>query len=85
MAMAGTIDKELQSLNGERMMSRVAVQGYQSQIADKLRGAMGDDMMKVLNGERVVKLTKWQKFKYKIDNFLKRLTNIEDKTDGESL
>ena len=83
--MAGTIDKELQSLNGERMMSRVAVRGYQSQIADKLRGAMGDDMMKVLNGERVVKLTKWQKFKYKIDNFLKRLTNIEDKTDGESL
>lgn len=83
--MAGTIDQELQSLNGERMMSKVAVQGYQSQIADKLRGAMGDDIKKVLSGERIVKLTKWQKFKYKIDNFLKKMTNIEEGNNGESL
>lgn len=83
--MAGTIDQELQSLNGERMMSKVAVQGYQSQIADKLRGAMGDDIKKVLSGERIVKLTKWQKFKYKIDNFLKKMTNIEEGNHGESL
>lgn len=52
-------------------MGEMAIKGYQSQIADRLNGLMGEDINKVLNGERVVKLSLYQKLKYKIDNFLK--------------
>lgn len=64
------IDRELTSLKSEKRMSEMAIRGYQSEIANKLNGAMGDDMMDVLSGKKYVKLTKWQKLRYKIDNFL---------------
>ena len=64
------IDRELTSLKSEKRMSEMAIKGYQNEIADKLNGFMGNDMMDVLAGRKFVKLTKWQKLKYKIDNFL---------------
>jgi hypothetical protein len=64
------IDRELTSLKSEKRMSEMAIRGYQSEIANKLNGSMGDDMMDVLSGKKYVKLTKWQKLKYKIDNLL---------------
>ena len=64
------IDREFTSLKSEKRMSEMAIRGYQNEIANKLNGSMGDDMMDVLSGKKCVKLTKWQKLKYKIDNFL---------------
>lgn len=64
------IDRELTSLKSEKRMSEMAIRGYQNEIANKLNGSMGDDMMDVLSGKKYVKLTKWQKLRYKIDNFL---------------
>jgi hypothetical protein len=64
------LDRELTSLKSEKRMSEMAVKGYQNEMAEKLKGAMGNDMMDVLSGKKFVKLTKWQKLRYKIDNFL---------------
>ena len=64
------LDRELTSLKSEKRMSEMAVKGYQNEMAEKLNGAMGNDMMDVLSGKKFVKLTKWQKLRYKIDNFL---------------
>lgn len=64
------IDREFTSLKSEKRMSEMAIRGYQNEIANKLNGSMGDDMMDVLSGKKSVKLTKWQKLRYKIDNFL---------------
>ena len=64
------IDREFTSLKSEKRMSEMAIRGYQNEIANKLNGSMGDDMLDVLSGKKYVKLTKWQKLRYKIDNFL---------------
>ena len=65
------IGRELTSLKSEKRMSEMAIKGYQNELANKLNGSMGNDMMDVLSGKKYVKLTKWQKFRYKFDNFLK--------------
>ena len=52
-------------------MSEMAIKGYQNELAEKLNGSMGADMTDVLSGKKFVRLTKWQKFRYKFDNFLK--------------
>lgn len=65
------IDRELTSLKSEKRMSEMAIKGYQNELAKRLNGSMGNDMMDVLSGKKFVKLTKWQKFRYKFDNFLK--------------
>ena len=64
------LDREITSLNSERRMSELAIKGYQNDLAKRLNGSMGDDMKDVLSGKKVVKLTIWQKLRYKIDNFL---------------
>lgn len=65
------IDRELTSLKSEKRMSEMAIKGYQNELAEKLNGSMGADMTDVLSGKKFVRLTKWQKFRYKFDNFLK--------------
>ena len=64
------LDREMTSLESERRMSEMAVKGYQNELAGKLNGSMGDDIRDVLSGKKTVKLTRWQKLRYKIDNFL---------------
>ncbi len=64
------LDREFTSLKSEKRMSEMAIKGYHNEIAEKLNGAMGNDMVDVLAGKKFVKLTMWQKLKYKVDNFL---------------
>lgn len=65
--------RELRSLEGERKMSQVAIQGYQQQTAIKLRGLMGQDIKDVLTGKKKVKMSFWQKLNYKIKNMFLKL------------
>lgn len=67
--------KELRSLEGERKMSEVAIQGYQHSIAEQLRSSMGEDMMEVLNGSKKVKLSFWDRMKHKFDTLLWNLNS----------
>lgn len=65
--------RELRSLEGEKKMSQVAIQGYQQQTAMKLRGLMGQDIKDVLSGKKKVKMPFWQKLNYKIRSMLLKL------------
>lgn len=70
----GSIQGELNSLKAERKMSELAVKGTQSQIAEMLKGDMGQDMKDVLSGKKKVELvhrkTSW---KMKIKSFFEKL------------
>lgn len=67
--------RELRSLEGERKMSEVAIQGYQHSIAEQLRSSMGEDMIEVLNGNKKVKLSFWDRMKHKFDTLLWSLSS----------
>lgn len=72
--MDSSIERELRSLEGERKMSEVAIRGYQHNIAEQLRSSMGEDIKEVLNGNKKVKLSFWQKIKHKFDVLLWNLS-----------
>ena len=59
-------------------MGEAAIKGHQNALSALLNGTMGKDMNDVLSGKKTVKLTLKQKFRYKIYNFFKTITNIED-------
>lgn len=64
--------KELRALNGERIVGEKMLSSQQNMLAEQLRGEMGKDMMDVLQGKKMVKLSWKDKFKAKL-NYLKRL------------
>lgn len=64
------LNREIVSLNSERRMGELAIQGYQSSIARQLNGSMGEDMKEVLSGNRKVKFSLWRRIKNKIDKLL---------------
>lgn len=64
------LSREIVSLNSERRMGELAIQGYQSSIMEKLNGSMGEDMKEVLSGNRKVKFSFWRRIKNKIDKLL---------------
>ena len=72
------LSMELMSLESEKRMGEAAIKGHQNALSALLNGTMGKDMNDVLSGAKTVKLTLKQKFRYKIYNFFKTITNIED-------
>ena len=64
------LQREIQTLNSERKMDELALKGHQWNIAEQLKGSMGQDMNDVLSGKKKVELTFWTKLKYSINNFL---------------
>lgn len=69
------LNRELTTLKSEQNLSATALKGHQTQIADMLNGAMGQDIRDVLSGKKKVKLSFWQKLRYKINFFLKLFSN----------
>lgn len=65
------ISRESTTLMSERRMSDMALKGHQAMLSDMLNGSMGEDIDEVLSGRRKVKLTFWEKLRYKLDAFLK--------------
>lgn len=63
-------NRELTTYESEKRMDALALKGLQWNIAEQLKGSMGQDMNDVLSGKKKVKLTFWRKLKYRIDNFL---------------
>lgn len=72
-----SIERELRSLMGERKMNEVALKGYQWQIAEQLKGTMGQDMNDVLAGNKEIKLSLWRKIKHKFDMLLWNLGLVQ--------
>lgn len=65
------LNKELRGLKNDQLMTERAIANKQEEIARKLQGEMGQDMMDVLNGKKKVKLT----FKEKVSFLVKRFWN----------
>lgn len=63
-------NREVTTYESEKRMDALALKGLQWNIAEQLKGSMGQDMNDVLSGKKKVKLTFWRKLKYRIDNFL---------------
>lgn len=69
------LNRELTTLKSEQGISAMVLKGHQNQIANMLNGAMGQDMKDVLSGRKVVKLTFWQKLKYKLKFYFNIIIN----------
>lgn len=64
-------ERELISFNSEKRMDSLALKGLQWNIAEQLKGSMGQDMKDVLSGNKKVELTFWTKLKFNINKFLR--------------
>lgn len=64
------MNRELQSLDSERRMDKLALKGYQWTIAQQLNSSMGQDMKDVLEGKKQVKFSLWRRIKNGFDKLL---------------
>lgn len=70
------MSRELQSLDSERRMDKLALKGHQWTIAQQLNSSMGQDMKYVLEGKKQVKFSLWRRIKNSFDRLLWTL-NLE--------
>ena len=64
------MSREIQTLESERRMDKLALKGHQWTIAQRLNSSMGQDMKDVLEGKKQIKLSLWTRIKHKIDTLL---------------
>ncbi len=67
------INKELSTLESERKMSEIALKGHQNELARKLRGSMGEDIMKTIEPKKKDKNGFFHKVRNGFDNLLRML------------
>jgi hypothetical protein len=70
------MSRELQTLESERRMDKLALKGHQWTIAQQLNSSMGQDMRDVLEGKKQVKFSLWRRIKNSFDKLLWSL-NLE--------
>ena len=68
------LQREIQSLNSEKRMDKLALKGHQWTIAEQLNGSMGQDMKDVLEGKKQVKFSFWRRIKNSFDKLLWNLS-----------
>ena len=68
------MERELQTLESEKRMDRVALKGHQWSISQQLNGSMGKDMIDVLNGRKKVIMPLFERIKNKIRGLLWNLS-----------
>lgn len=67
------LDKELRGLRNDKKMTERVIDCQKQEMLKQLKGEMGDDMMAVLNGEKIVELGKLEKKKFQIKLFFRKL------------
>lgn len=70
------LNNEIRGLNNDKKIFKLTLESHQNKIANDLKGSMGKDMMDVLQGKTFVKLSKWEKFKYKINYYIDNILKI---------
>lgn len=70
------LNKELRGLKNDQLMTERAIANKQEEIARKLQGEMGQDMMDVINGKKKVKLTFKEKVSFLVKIFWNKLFEI---------
>lgn len=67
------MDKELRGLRNDKKMTERVIDCQKQEMLKQLKGEMGDDMMAVLNGEKIVELGKLEKKKFQIKLFFRKI------------
>lgn len=70
------LNKELRGLKNDRKMTERSIAFQQTEIAKKLKGEMGKDMMDILNGNKKIEIPLKQKVKFRINRFFDKLFEI---------
>lgn len=65
------LNKELRGLKNDQKMTERNIAQQQENIANKLNGEMGKDMMEVISGKKKITISKWEKVKFS----MKRITD----------
>lgn len=66
-------NRELNQLQNDKKKMEIELLNERDRIAHLLIGEMGKDIDEVLCGKKIVKLSFWEKVKYKINFFLEKL------------
>ena len=69
------LNREVRNLENDKKMSILAIKNEQEKMARMLRGSMGKDIDDVLSGKVKVKLSFFEKMKYKINFWLDKIFN----------
>lgn len=64
------LNKELRGLKNDQKMSERNITHQQENIANKLKGEMGKDMMDVITGKKKITISKWNNFKFSIKRII---------------
>lgn len=64
------IDRELKQLKSDRLSNEIELSRQQNKLAELLRGEMGKDIQDVINGRKVVKLSFYEKLRYKVNHII---------------
>jgi hypothetical protein len=64
------MSREIQTLESEKRMDKLALKGHQWTIAQQLNSSMGQDMKDVLEGKKQVKFSLWRRIKNGFDRLL---------------
>ena len=69
------LNREVKNLENDKKMSILAIKNEQEKMARMLRGSMGKDIDDVLSGKVKVKLSFFEKMKYKINFWIDKIFN----------
>lgn len=69
------LNREVKNLENDKKMSILAIKNEQEKMARMLRGSMGKDIDDVLSGKVKVKLSFFEKMKYKVNFWIDKIFN----------
>jgi len=67
------LNRELRELRNERRLNEQILRNHQENMKRMLCGDLGKDMQNVLSGKTKVKLSFFEKLKYKVDFYIKKI------------
>jgi len=70
-----SINKELTNINNDKIIFEHELKTHRDNIAHMLKTDMGKDIDDVLSGKKIVKLSFFEKIKYKTKHYLNILFN----------
>ena len=70
------LNREKRALDNDKLMTKRALEFQQNFMANELLGSMGNDIHDVLTGKVKVKLSFWEKMKYKVNFWIDKLFKL---------
>ena len=67
------LQREINGLMGDINLTKLAVSSVQNSMKEELAGGMGEDIRAVLSGERKVEAGKYERRKFRLKSWFRRL------------